>query len=266
MSGFQEFGVQMRVYLFMQELNHSLDPSIPHFILGWAMVAQDYRFCCRYGRLRWRIPRFGFSRRISFPGWKMHAIVIFRDSWLPKSCHAFDIIRQIRRMTGSVARPTMRSTIVFPIFHFQIQYPCDLVCLFSMQMKRACDILKIQIIIILLVYLISSMIGKMGFFISGMKLAIFIGRRPWDEDRTPGSDRRPADLLTVLSVICRQSLYHFLPRIAIDFLLNPPFGLEEGTWPLKTMQHPSGAIRPPTPGIANKGLDWKPLFLTTREV
>ena len=37
------------------------------------------------------------------------------------------------------------------------------------------------------------------------------------------SDRKSADLLTIPSVLCRQSSWHFLPRIAIDFAVISPF-------------------------------------------
>ena len=42
------------------------------------------------------------------------------------------------------------------------------------------------------------------------------------------SDRRPADLLTIPSALCRQSSWHFLPRIAIDFVVVSPFRMARG--------------------------------------
>ena len=41
-------------------------------------------------------------------------------------------------------------------------------------------------------------------------------------------DRRPADLLTIPSALCRQSSWHFLPRIAIDFTVVSPFRMARG--------------------------------------
>ena len=41
-------------------------------------------------------------------------------------------------------------------------------------------------------------------------------------------DRRPADLLTIPSALCRQSSWHFLPRIAIDFTIISPFRMARG--------------------------------------
>ena len=42
------------------------------------------------------------------------------------------------------------------------------------------------------------------------------------------SDRRSADLLTIPSALCRQSSWHFLPRIAIDFAVVSPFRMARG--------------------------------------
>ena len=41
-------------------------------------------------------------------------------------------------------------------------------------------------------------------------------------------DRRPADLLTIPSALCRQSSWHFLPRITIDFAIISPFRMARG--------------------------------------
>ena len=41
-------------------------------------------------------------------------------------------------------------------------------------------------------------------------------------------NRRPADLLTIPSALCRQSSWHFLPRIAIDFAVVSPFRMARG--------------------------------------
>ena len=46
------------------------------------------------------------------------------------------------------------------------------------------------------------------------------------------ADKRPADRLIIPSALSRQSSWYFLPRIIIDF---PHFGLQEGTWLLKTI-------------------------------
>ena len=41
-------------------------------------------------------------------------------------------------------------------------------------------------------------------------------------------DRRPADLLTIPSALCRQSSWHFLLRIVIDFAIVSPFRIARG--------------------------------------
>ena len=41
-------------------------------------------------------------------------------------------------------------------------------------------------------------------------------------------DRRSADLLTIPSALCRQSSWHFLPRIIIDFAIFSPFRMARG--------------------------------------
>ena len=41
-------------------------------------------------------------------------------------------------------------------------------------------------------------------------------------------DRRSADLLTIPSALCRQSSWHFLPRIAIDFIFIFSFRMARG--------------------------------------
>ena len=41
-------------------------------------------------------------------------------------------------------------------------------------------------------------------------------------------DRRSADLLIIPSALCRQSSWHFLPRIAIDFAVVSPFRIARG--------------------------------------
>ena len=84
-------------------------------------------------------------------------------------------------------------------------------------------------------YLIYIMIGKTGLhnwirdeicrFLSrggfGLKIEP-LGLLP-DEP-----DRRPADLLTIPSALCRQSSWHFLPRIAIDFAVVSSFRMARG--------------------------------------
>ena len=83
------------------------------------------------------------------------------------------------------------------------------------------------------------MIGKIGLhncirdeicrFLSGGGLGLKIeplGLLP-DEP-----DRRPADLLTIPSALCRQSSWHFPPRIAVDFAVVSPFRMARG--PLAT--------------------------------
>ena len=42
------------------------------------------------------------------------------------------------------------------------------------------------------------------------------------------SDRRSADLLIIPSALCRQSSWHVLPRIAIDFAVVSPFRIVRG--------------------------------------
>ena len=74
------------------------------------------------------------------------------------------------------------------------------------------------------------MMGKTGLYnyirdevrrlLSGGGLGVKIeplGRLP------DAPDRRPADLLTIPSALCRQSSWHFLPWIAIDFVVVSPF-------------------------------------------
>ena len=41
-------------------------------------------------------------------------------------------------------------------------------------------------------------------------------------------DRRPADLLTIPSALCRQTSWHVLSRIAIDFVVMSPFRMARG--------------------------------------
>ena len=83
--------------------------------------------------------------------------------------------------------------------------------------------------------LICIMIGKIGLhncirdevcrFLSGGGLGLKIESLGLLPDEP---DRRPADLLTIPSALCRQSSWHFLPQIAIDFAVVSPFRMARG--------------------------------------
>ena len=138
----------------------------------------------------------------------------------------------------------MHSIIASPTLYFQTQYLCDLVCPYLMQMRLAYDILKFHSDRYGHHCLTYIMIGKMGLynyirdeichFLSGGGLGLKIESLGLLPDE---SDRRPADLLTIPSALCRQSSWHFLPRIAMQLILrlSPHFGWQEGTWLRRTV-------------------------------
>ena len=87
-----------------------------------------------------------------------------------------------------------------------------------------------------LIYIIIGKIGLYNYirdeiyhFLSGGRLGLKIESLGLLPDEP---DRRPADLLTIPSALCRQSSWHFLPRIAIDFAVVSPIRMARG--PLTT--------------------------------
>ena len=81
------------------------------------------------------------------------------------------------------------------------------------------------------------------------------------------SDRRSADLLIIPSALCRQSSWHFLPRIAIDFAVVSPFRITRGRKAIEdyaTTKKLNQATYA-TPDIEkNKELDLNPLCCITQ--
>ena len=72
------------------------------------------------------------------------------------------------------------------------------------------------------------------------------------------SDRRSANLLTIPSALCRQSSWHFLPRIVIDFAVVSPFRMARGH--LTTEEHATIWFkRAPHPRSREQGIGFEPI-------
>ena len=220
---------------FIQDVRQSLIPPLPHHsILGWAVAIERLQslfpswqtdFQNSQTKLRQKemasqtedashrdfqgilIPQDQLRLRYSTGCWA--------DEWIRCApSHAFD-----NHISNVVFSDSISMRFDLPLFD------ADEACLRSPQISDRYG----------RHYLNYIMIGKIGLhncirdeicrFLSGGGLGLKIeplGLLP-DE-----SDRRPVDLLTIPSALCRQSSWHFLPRIAIDFAVISPFRMARG--------------------------------------